>query len=219
MTFDPSLGATRAPAARNQAGTTGRGRRRTTAFIALALMVAAMWILEGIDTVLGGRLDAEGVRPLNTDGLTGILFAPLLHAGWGHLIANTVPLLVVGAIIALSGIRTFVLVTAFGWLISGVLTWLIGGSSTHIGASGIVFAYIVFVIVRGLFTRAPLHIIVGIIAALYYGVGVLGGMLPFGNDGISWQGHLGGAIGGVLAASTLGRRGTSSGTRAPVTSA
>lgn len=219
MTFDPSLGATRAPAARNQAGTTGRGRRRTTAFIALALMVAAMWILEGIDTVLGGRLDAEGVRPLNTDGLTGILFAPLLHAGWGHLIANTVPLLVVGAIIALSGIRTFVLVTAFGWLISGVLTWLIGGSSTHIGASGIVFAYIVFVIVRGLFTRAPLHIIVGIIAALYYGVGVLGGMLPFGNDGISWQGHLGGAIGGVLAASTLGRRGTSSGTRASVTSA
>lgn len=219
MTFDPSLGATRAPAARKQAGTTERGRRRTTAFIALAVMVAAMWILEGIDTVLGGRLDAEGVRPLNTDGLTGILFAPLLHAGWGHLIANTVPLLVVGAIIALSGIRTFALVTAFGWLISGVLTWLIGGSSTHIGASGIVFAYIVFVIVRGLFTRAPLHIIVGIIAALYYGVGVLGGMLPFGNDGISWQGHLGGAIGGVLAASTLGRRGTSSGTRAPVTSA
>lgn len=219
MTFDPSLGATRAPAARNQAGKTGRGRRRTTAFIALALMVAAMWILEGIDTVLGGRLDAEGVRPLNTDGLTGILFAPLLHAGWGHLIANTVPLLVVGAIIALSGIRTFVLVTAFGWLISGVLTWLIGGSSTHIGASGIVFAYIVFVIVRGLFTRAPLHIIVGIIAALYYGVGVLGGMLPFGNDGISWQGHLGGAIGGVLAASTLGRRGKTAGTRASVTSA
>ena len=219
MTFDPGVGATRAPAAKNrQAGRAGRGPR-ATAFIALAVMVAAMWILEGIDTVLGGRLDAEGVQPLNTDGLTGILFAPLLHAGWGHLIANTVPLLVVGAIIALSGIRTFALVTAFGWAISGAVTWLIGGGGVHIGASGVVFAYIVFVIVRGLFTRAPLHIIVGIVAAIYYGVGVLGGMLPFGNDGISWQGHLGGAIGGVAAASTLGRRGRKAGPRAPITSA
>lgn len=218
MTFDPGVGTTRTSAAKNQARKAGRGSR-ASAFIALAILVAAMWVLEGIDTVLGGRLDAEGVRPLNTDGLTGILLAPLLHAGWGHLIANTVPLLVVGAIIALSGIRTFALVTVFGWAISGVITWLIGGGGVHIGASGVVFAYIVFVIVRGLFTRAPLHIIVGIIAAIYYGVGVLGGMLPFGNDGISWQGHLGGAIGGVVAASALGRRRRKPVPRAQVTSA
>lgn len=218
MTFDPGVGTTRTSAAKNQAGKAGRGPR-ATAFIALAIMVAAMWVLEGIDTVLGGRLNAEGVRPLNTDGLIGILLAPLLHAGWGHLIANTVPLLVIGAIIALSGIRTFALVTIFGWVISGVITWLIGGVGVHIGASGVVFAYIVFVIVRGLFTRAPLHIIVGIIAAIYYGVGVLGGMLPFGNDGISWQGHLGGAIGGVVAASALGRRRRKPVPRAQVTSA
>ena len=100
MTFDPGVGTTRTSAAKNQARKAGRGPR-ASAFIALAILVAAMWVLEGIDTVLGGRLDAEGVRPLNTDGLTGILLAPLLHAGWGHLIANTVPLLVVGAIIAL----------------------------------------------------------------------------------------------------------------------
>lgn len=200
MTFATGGQASTAPATKKSRGP------RTTALITLAILVAAMWILEGIDTILGGRLDAEGVRPLHSGGLTGIIFAPLLHAGWGHLIGNTVPLLVVGAIIALSGIRTFALVTAFGWVLSGVVTWLIGGTGVHIGASGIVFAYIVFVIVRGLFTRAPLHIIVGLIAALYYGVGVLGGMLPFGNDGISWQGHLGGAVGGVLAASTLGGR-------------
>lgn len=201
MTFAPGGPARTAPAPKKTRGP------RITALITLAILVAAMWISEGIDTILGGRLDAEGVRPLHTDGLTGIIFAPLLHAGWGHLIGNTVPLLVVGAIIALSGVRTFALVTAFGWVLSGVVTWLIGGNGVHIGASGIVFAYIVFVIVRGLFTRAPLHIIVGFLAAIYYGVGVLGGMLPFGNDGISWQGHLGGAVGGVLAASTLGGRG------------
>lgn len=183
-----------------------RSSTRGAAFVSLAVLVAAMWILEGIDQLLGGRLDAEGVRPLELDGLWGILLAPLLHAGWAHLIANTIPLLVLGAVIALSGLGNLLLVTAFGWIFSGALTWLIGGSnSVHIGASGVVFAYILFVVARGFFTRRPLHILVGIVAAVYYGLTIFGGIVPFGNEGISWQGHLGGAIGGVAAASRLGR--------------
>lgn len=180
---------------------------RPLAFVLLGLLVASMWVLEGIDTLLGGRLDAEGVRPLHVDGLVGILLAPLLHANWSHLIGNTIPLLVVGSIIALAGTRTFLTVTAIGWLLSGIVTWLIGGPSTvHIGASGVVFAYIVFVIVRGVFTRRIGHLIIGIIAAAYYGFGLIGGVLPLINPGISWQGHLGGALGGLLAASRMPRR-------------
>ena len=179
---------------------------RSAAFVTLGIMLAAMWMLEGIDQLLGGSLDNEGVHPLSVDGLSGILLAPLLHANWAHLIGNTIPLLVVGSIIALSGFKNFLLVTAAGWILSGALTWLIGGTGTvHLGASGIVFAYIVYVVVRGAFTRRPLHILVGLAAAVYYGLVIVGGIVPFGNEGISWQGHLGGAIGGVFAASRLGR--------------
>lgn len=196
-------------------GTTGQtvDRKRTkqpstrsAAFAMLLVLVAAMWVIEAVDTVLGGRLDNEGVRPLDIDGLTGILAAPLLHSGWAHLLSNTVPLLIVGGVIALSGARTWLVVTICGWLLSGAVAWLLGGTgSVHVGASGIVFAYILFVIVRGVFTRRIGHLLIGLVAAGYYGFTLLGGIVPWDNEGISWQGHLGGALGGLLAASHSGR--------------
>ena len=131
-------------------------------------------------------------------------------SGFQTLVNVIIPLakpgIVIGSIFALSGFKNFLLVTAAGWILSGALTWLIGGTGkVHLGASGIVFAYIVYVVVRGAFTRRPLHILVGLAAAVYYGLVIVGGIVPFGNEGISWQGHLGGAIGGVFAASRLGR--------------
>lgn len=199
----PGLGTT------GQAVSRQRTKKQSTRPLAVAMLlvlVAAMWVSEAIDTVLGGRLDYEGVRPRDIDGLTGILAAPLLHGGWPHLIGNTIPLLVVGGVIALSGARAWLAVTTFGWILSGVVTWLIGGTgSVHVGASGIVFAYILFVIVRGIFTRRIGHLLIGFVAAAYYGLTLLGGIVPWDNQGISWQGHLGGALGGLLAASRSGR--------------
>ena len=114
--------------------------------------------------------------------------------GWPNLDLNP------GAIIALSGIRPLIAVTVVSWLLSGVVSWLMGGAGTvHIGASGIVFGYVFFVIVRGLFTRRILHIVVGLIVGFYYGLEALAGLSPM-LDGVSWQGHLGGAIGGVATA-------------------
>lgn len=193
---------------RNAAVAKRKPSTRPLAFVLLGLLVAAMWIIEVIDTVMGGRLESEGVRPRNVDGLSGIVFAPLLHDDWAHLIGNTISLLVVGSIIALSGAGALMWVTAIGWVLSGVLSWLVGGPGTvHIGASGIVFAYIVFVIVRGVFSRSILHLAVGFLAASFYGLGLLGGIMPWGNTGISWQSHLGGLLGGILAAATApGRR-------------
>lgn len=161
--------------------------------------VAVLWISEIIDTVLGNRLDAEGIRPGSTDGLSGVLFAPLLHGGFGHLIANSVPLLVLGFLILLSGVGQWAAVTATVWVVGGLGTWLLGGVGTvHIGASGLVFGWLTYLIARGLFTRRPWQIVIGLAVFLLYG-GALWGVLP-GQPGISWQGHLFGAIGGLVAA-------------------
>lgn len=170
--------------------------------------VAVLWVAEIVDTVLGNRLDAEGIRPGNPDGLSGIAFAPLLHGGFGHLVANSVPLLVLGFLILLSGIARWVAVTTLVWIVAGVGTWFFGGVGTiHIGASGLVFGWLTYLILRGFVTRRPGQILVGVAVLLLYG-GALWGVLP-GQPGVSWQGHLFGAVGGVLAAWWLsgGRRG------------
>lgn len=178
---------------------TGRGSAWRLAGVWSAGFVGVLWVAEIIDTVLGNRLDAEGIRPGDVDGLSGVLFAPLLHGGFGHLIANTVPLLVLGFLVLLSGVRRWVGVTAVVWLVGGVGTWLIGGAGTvHIGASGIVFGWLAYLILRGFFSRSARQILLGVVVLLLYG-GLLWGVLP-GRPGISWQGHLFGAVGGVLAA-------------------
>ncbi|HYJ28455.1 MAG TPA: rhomboid family intramembrane serine protease [Nocardioides sp.] len=167
--------------------------------------VVVLWVTEVVDTVLGGSLDDEGIRPGSTDGLLGIVFAPLLHVGFGHLVANTVPLLVLGFLVLLSGLRRGLAVTAVVWLVGGLGTWLFGGVGTvHLGASGVVFGWLAYLLVRGFFTRHPVEVLVGVGVLLVYG-GMLLGVLP-GTPGISWQGHLFGAVGGFAAARVLTTR-------------
>ncbi|CPZ67630.1 rhomboid family protein [Mycobacteroides abscessus] len=125
-----------------------------TGGVLVASFVALLYVVEGIDSVTGHRLDENGIRPLETDGLDGILFAPLLHANWGHLVANTVPALVLGFLAAAAGVGRFLLATAIIWLLGGVGTWLIGNiglpyETNHIGASGLIFGWLTYVIVRG----------------------------------------------------------------------
>ncbi len=183
-----------------------RGPEWRAAGVWSAGFVAVLWVSEIIDTVLGNRLDAEGIRPGSTEGLSGIIFAPLLHGGFGHLIANTLPLLVLGYLVLLSGIRRGLVVTAIVWIVGGVGTWLFGGPGTvHLGASGLVFGWLTYLVLRGLFTRNGTQILIGVGVFLVYG-GLLMGALP-GQPGVSWQGHLFGAVAGGLAAWWLaGRR-------------
>jgi len=175
-----------------------------TPMLPVLAMVALMWSAEVVDTALDGRLDRFGIRPRRLDGLDGVLFAPFLHSGFGHLVANTLPFLLLGAAICLGGARRFVQVTLLVGLVGGVGTWLTGpGRSIHIGASGLVFGYLTYLISRGLFARKVTYIVGGIVTFLVYG-GVLWGLLP--RPGVSWQGHLFGAIGGVAAAWILHAR-------------
>jgi len=175
-----------------------RADRRLQGLALLAGLVGLMWAVEVVD-LAAGDLDANGIRPRDEDGLVGVLLAPFLHAGFGHLLANTVPLVMLGAVIALGGLARLAAVTAVVALVAGLGTWLVAPENTvHIGASGVVFGYVTYLVARGLLSRSALHLAVGVLVAVVWGGTVVAGLLP--EAGVSWQGHLFGAVGGVLAA-------------------
>lgn len=176
-----------------------------SAYLVVVAMVAAMWLLELIDLIPGIDLDRWGIRPRTVSGLVGIPLAPFLHAGLGHLIANTIAFLVLGFLIAASGTQRIIQVTVIVTIVAGLGVWLTGGAgSVHLGASGVVFGYLTYLVTRGFFQRHAGLIVMGILVFLVYG-GILWGLLP--RPGISWQGHLFGAIGGIVAAWLIhGRR-------------
>jgi membrane associated rhomboid family serine protease len=175
---------------------------RKDGFALIGAMVALMWVLETVDSLADHRLDQYGIEPRDADGLIGVVAAPFLHAGFGHLAANTVPFVVLGCVIAFQGAVRVLQVTAIVMLVGGLGTWLTGpGNSLHIGASGVVFGYATYLLSRGIFNRSLLEIAIGVMVAAVWGGALLGGLVP--QDGISWQGHFFGAVGGIVAARVL----------------
>lgn len=195
---------------RGRTGTKPQARQRSAWMVGGATVVtfvALLYLVELIDQLTRHSLDGNGIRPLTADGLWGIVFAPVLHASWQHLIANTVPLLVLGFLMTLAGLSRFVWATAIVWVLGGLGTWLIGdvgsscGPTDHIGASGLIFGWLSFLLVFGVFVRRASNIIVGVLVLFAYGGVLLGAMPVLGRcGGVSWQGHLCGAIAGVAAA-------------------
>lgn len=179
---------------------------RERGLLLVGVLAAVMWAVEVID-LAAGDLDAYGIQPRDGgDGLFGIVLAPFLHGDFGHLIGNTVPFVVLGAVIALSGFVRVAAVTAIVAVGGGLGTWLVGPSDTvHIGASGVVFGYATYLIARAFYTRRMLHLATGLVVLGLFGTTLLFGLVP--TPGVSWQGHLFGALSGVLAARLLdGRR-------------
>lgn len=189
--------------------TSGQRDQWRVAAIGSAIFVALLWVIEIVDAILDHRLDGAGIRPREADGLDGILWAPMLHGGWGHLMGNTVPALILCFVVMMSGLGTWARSTAIIWVIAGFGTWLTGGDhSVHIGASSLIFGWVVYLVLRGFFHHDKTHILIGVVVFLVYGTMLLG-VLP-GQDGVSWQGHLFGAVGGAVAArlgDSWGRRG------------
>jgi membrane associated rhomboid family serine protease len=168
--------------------------------------IAVLWALELVDTVvLHGWLDHFGIRPRSLDGIKGIFLAPLLHGGIAHLVSNTVPLLVLGWLVMLRDTRHWFLVGGLATLVGGAGVWLFGASnSIHIGASIVVFGFLGYLLFRGIFERRFWPIAGSVLVAVLYG-GALWGVLP-GQNGISWEGHLFGFLGGIGAAKLLAKR-------------
>lgn len=156
-----------------------------------------LYLIEIADQLLPLDLDRGGIVPRAVAGLDGIVWAPLLHGGWGHLFANTLPVLVLGFLAMAGGLGAWIALTATIWLLGGLGVWITGGGLT-VGASILAFGWLAFLLVRGLFNRSIKQLGVAVALLVYWG-GMLWGVLP-GQPGISWQGHLFGALAGVLAA-------------------
>ena len=174
-------------------------RSLKTQVVTLGASVMALWATFGVNVLMGGALLRFGIVPRTTDGLFGILAAPFLHVNMAHLVTNTISFLLFGWLVMLRDRRHFGVVTLMAMLGSGLLSWTLGApGSVHIGASGVVFGYFGFLLLAGFYARSVGSIVLSLAVAVLWG-GTVFGVLP-GTPGVSWQGHLGGFIGGVLGA-------------------
>jgi membrane associated rhomboid family serine protease len=177
------------------------------AALIMLLLLAGMWMLELLDQLSGNQLDQLGIHAREVDGMPEILTAPFLHAGWDHLMSNSLPFLVLGFLVLLSGLARWLVSSLIIIVISGMTAWLLTPANTIIlGASGLIFGWLTYLLARGLWSRRPAQVVIAVLVLLVYG-GLIWGVFPSGA-GISWQAHLGGAIAGVLAAWLLHRRAT-----------
>ncbi len=160
-----------------------------------------MWGVALVNILAGQRLLTFGIVPRTPEGLIGIPLSPFLHDGLAHLLANTVPLAVLGGLVVVRGRRSLMAVTAFIVLVGGAGVWLFARPSVHIGASGLVFGYFSYLIAGGWYNRSPLSIVLAVLVIFFYG-GLIWGILP-ATPRVSWEGHLFGLVAGIL----LARRG------------
>ena len=186
-------------------------QKRRQVIEGLGLLVgitAFMWLIEGINSIVGGeRLDRwGGIHARNIGDLWSVFTSWFLHANFSpHLIDNTIPFLFMGAFIALHGARRLAAVTVIVIVIGGIGTWLISPSGVYtVGASGVVFGYATYLFARGLFDRNVVELLVGVIVGFVWGAALVSSVVP--HQGVSWQAHVCGAVGGVVAAYVLASR-------------
>jgi membrane associated rhomboid family serine protease len=169
---------------------------------------ALLYLVELADVIVPGDLDHAGIQSRTLSGLDGVIWAPLLHNGWSHLFSNTVPVLIFAFLAMAGGIGRWIAVTATIWILGGLGVWLTGPTGAYtVGASGLAFGWLAYLLVRGVFNRSFGQIGVALVLLFIWG-GMLWGILP-GHPGVSWQGHLFGALAGVLAAWVVSARAAS----------
>jgi membrane associated rhomboid family serine protease len=183
------------------------------AAITVGSLGAVLVLVQLVNSLMSYRLSADfGLTPRSLHGLIGVVTAPLLHASWSHLLSNVVPLLIFGFLIMIGSVRQFIAVTILVWLVAGLGVWLIAPANTiTVGASGLVFGWLAYLVTRGVFTRNIGQIAIGLVLLILWGGIFWTGIVQIavadiaGVVTISWQGHLFGAVGGVLAAFLVAR--------------
>ena len=174
-------------------------------FKILTASIVLFWAIEVADyAIFQGSLDQYGIKPRQTTALWGIILAPLLHGGFGHLIANTIPFITLGWLTMLQETSDFYIVSFVSALVGGIGVWLFGEpNSVHIGASILIYGYLGFLLLRGYFQKNIPSIALSVFVAVIYG-GLIWGVFP-SEIGVSWQGHLFGFVGGAIAAKMIAR--------------
>jgi len=168
-------------------------------FTGVLLFVGVIWCVFIVGSVLPLRLESFGITPRTWSGLVGILASPFLHANLNHLISNTIPLIVLLLLLAGSKSRSWAIVASIVFL-SGALLWLLGRPATHIGASGLIYGLIAYLLVSGVREQRIVPMITALIVGILYGGTLLLGVLPNSGTNVSWDGHLLGALAGGLVA-------------------
>ena len=166
--------------------------------------VCVIWAVEAVNHLTGRPLYIMGILPRHLTGLVGIPLSPFIHGSASHAVLNTVPIVVLGGLVALRGVKTFVTVSVFVVLCGGAALWLFGRFSYHIGASGLIFGYFGYLVARGWYERSAMAILTALLTLFLYG-GLVWGLLP-GRAFVSWEGHLFGMLAGVLIARLQGSR-------------
>lgn len=163
--------------------------------------VAAIWAVFLIDLVVPGSFNFLGLAPRSLSGLIGIVTMPFLHGGWQHILGNTIPLVILLCLLAGSRANSYSIVPGIV-LLGGALLWIFGRSnSIHVGASGLIYGLIAFLIVAGVLEKRIVPLLIALFVGFTYGATLLGGILPITvGDDVSWDGHLTGAIAGAIVA-------------------
>lgn len=179
------------------------------ALIVMCAVAALLWVVQFVNAADDYHLDRYGLKPREVDGLWGLVSMPFLHAGFGHLLSNTIPLVLVGWVLLLSGLRTWLAVTAIVIVGGGLLTWLLGPAHTVIvGASGMIFGWLGYLLARAYFSRKVRWIVVAVLVLVFFGT-LLFGLVPSINSDVAWQAHVCGFAAGIGAGALLHpRRGT-----------
>ncbi|MFI0357150.1 rhomboid family intramembrane serine protease [Actinomadura sp. 9N407] len=183
-------------------GLATHGARALSAAIIIGVVTAGMWVLEIADYVMGGALDDYGIQPHDVGDLTDIFTAPFMHGGFGHLIGNTVPFVILGFLAAVRGTVKFLLASLIIIVVGGLGVWFASSANT-LGSSILIFGFFGYLLGRGLFERRLLDLAIAVGVVLLYGTMIFG-VLP-SDPSVSWQGHLFGLIGGVLGSWVLRR--------------
>lgn len=190
------------PERQRSEGLAKHGARALTSAVLVGAVTAVMWVLEAIDYAMNGWLDRFGIQPRDVSDLPDVFTAPFMHGGFGHLMANTVPFLILGFIAAVRGIAKFLAMSLIVIVVGGLGVWFTSSANT-LGSSILIFGFFGYLVGRGIFERRLIDIGIAIAVVLFYGT-MLFGVIP-GEPGISWQGHLFGLIGGILASWFLRR--------------
>ena len=166
--------------------------------------VGVIWAVEVVNAILGHRLDEFGIVPRTTVGLRGLVLAPFLHSGFGHVMSNSAPIVILGGLVATRGRNVLLGVSTSAAIFGGIGVWLFARQGVHIGASGVVFGYFGFLLARGWFERSFVSILISVLVLLFYG-GLVLTAVPFATS-VSWEGHLTGLASGVACARYFRRR-------------
>jgi membrane associated rhomboid family serine protease len=185
------------------------------ALIVVAVFGALIWAIQIANAHHSYDYNRFGLKPRELDGLWGVVTQPFLHESYGHLLSNTVPLLGIGWVLMLSGMRVWLFVTATVIVLGGFATWLVAPSNTTIvGASGLVFGWLGYLLARAYFTRRLKWIFTAVALLLFFGT-LLGSLLPTVNARVSWQSHICGFLAGIFVGWLLHPRKGSARTRRP----